>query len=155
MIRRECAFRSKSGQPCRAAPLRDGQFCIMHSPEHAKEVQEARRLGGLRRKREVTVSGAYDFDGLETVGGIRRLLEVAVLDTLSMENSLSRSRTLAYLAQIALRALEASELEQRIAVLEQDVSASPIYRARSPFDTEPLLTNTQEEGSHEPGQEAD
>ena len=39
----------------------------MHSPEHAKEVQEARRLGGLRRKREVTLSGAYDFEGLGTV----------------------------------------------------------------------------------------
>ena len=63
MIRRQCAFRLASGEPCRAPPLKDGDFCLMHSPEHAQEVQEARRLGGLRRKREATLSGAYDFEG--------------------------------------------------------------------------------------------
>jgi hypothetical protein len=108
----------------------------MHSPEHAKEIQEARRLGGLRRKREVTVSGAYDFDGLATVDGIRRLIEVAVIDTLGMENSLSRSRTLAYLAQVALRTLEVGELEQRIAILEQAVHSQQIVTSKSIFDAE-------------------
>jgi len=116
--------------------MRDGEFCIMHSPEHAKEVQEARKLGGLRRKREVTVSGAYDFDGLETVASIRRLLEVAVLDILGMENSLARSRTLAYLSQIALRSLEVGELEQRIEVLEQSFSKRNERHTVSVFDTE-------------------
>jgi hypothetical protein len=135
-MRRQCAFRFQNGQPCRAAPMRDGEFCIMHSPEHAKEVQEARKLGGLRRKREVTVSGAYDFDGLETVASIRRLLEVAVLDILGMENSLARSRTLAYLSQIALRSLEVGELEQRIEVLEQSFSKRNERHTVSVFDTE-------------------
>jgi hypothetical protein len=137
VIRRECAFRSQTGQPCRAAPLKDGQFCRMHSPEHAEEVREARRLGGLRRKREVTVSGAYDFDGLETVAGIRRLLEVAVLDTLGQENSLSRSRTLAYLAQVALRTFEVGEMEQRVAILEQAVRGTRIEQSKSPFEAIP------------------
>ncbi len=87
----------------------------MHSPEHAREVQEARRLGGLRRKREATVSGAYDFEGLETVAGIRRLIYVAVIDPLGAENSTSRSRPLAYLAMVALRSLELGNLEERLA----------------------------------------
>jgi len=139
VIRRQCAFRFQDGRPCRAAPMHDGEFCLMHSPEHTQEVQGARRLGGLRRKREVAVSGAYDFDGLDTVGSIRRLLEVAVLDTLSMDNSLSRSRTLGYLAQIALRALEVGELEQRVEVLEQAVHADPLQRSISAFDIEPAL----------------
>jgi hypothetical protein len=118
----------------------------MHSPEHAKEVQEARRLGGLRRKREVTVSGAYDFEGLETVSGIRRLVEVAVLDTLGMENSMARSRTLAYLAQVALRTLEVGELEQRIAVLEQVVGGRSYRVSDSVFEAElPLAINNEEE----------
>ncbi len=105
-MRRQCAFSGPNGEPCRDYPVRDSDFCLMHSPEHAAEVQEARRLGGLRRKREITVTGAYDFEALDTVGGIRRLVEVAVLNTLGMENSISRSRTLAYLAQVALRTLE-------------------------------------------------
>jgi hypothetical protein len=145
VIRRQCAFRLPSGEPCRAAPLKDGEFCLMHSPEHAKEVQEARRLGGLRRKREVTVSGAYDFEGLETISGIRRLVEVAVLDTLGMENSLARSRTLAYLAQVALRTLEVGELEQRLEVLEQAVHGRRNQPAASLFEAEPTLIEVGKE----------
>lgn len=121
MTQRECAFIKKSGQHCQSPPLLDGEHCLMHSPEHAQEVAEARRLGGLRRRREVTVSGVYDFVGLESVADIRRLIEIAVLDTLGLDNSIARARTLAYLAQSALKALEVGELESRLAVLEQAV----------------------------------
>ena len=136
MIRRQCAFRLPSGEPCRAAPLHDSQFCLMHSPEHAQEVQEARRLGGLRRKREATVSGAYEFNGLDTVQGIRRILEIALLDTVGMENSISRNRTLAYLAQVALRTLEVGDLEERIAALEQVIQNNPVVHESPVFDVE-------------------
>jgi hypothetical protein len=101
--------------------MRDHDFCFWHSPEHAEEADEARRLGGLRRRRERTVAGAYEFGGLSTVADIRRLLEVATIDTLSLENSVARSRTLAYLAQTALRCLEVGELEDRVAMLEAAV----------------------------------
>jgi|GEM_PF-7116615 len=47
--------------------------------------------------------------------------EVAAMDTLGMENSIARSRTLAYLAQVALRTLEVGDLEKRIVALEQSV----------------------------------
>ena len=116
----------------------------MHSPEHAQEVQEARRLGGLRRKREATLSGAYDFETLGTVDGIRRLIEVAVLDTLGMENSIARSRTLAYLAQVALRTLEVGDLEKRIVALEQSVRPQRPQHSISAFDTEASLFKTGE-----------
>lgn len=146
VIRRQCPVRLPSGELCKAPPVSDSDYCIMHSPEHAKEIQEARRLGGLRRKREVAVSGAYDFEGLETVGDIRRIIEIAVLDTLGMENSLARSRTLAYLAQVALRTLEVGELEERIELLEQIVNARKYQVSESIFDAEiPLLTNDEEE----------
>ena len=59
-------------------------------------------MGGLRRKREGTVAAAYDFEGLGSIPEVRRLLEVAVVDTLSLENSIARSRALAYLAQVAV-----------------------------------------------------
>jgi hypothetical protein len=94
----------------------------MHSPEHAEEMAEARRLGGLRRRREKAVSGAYDFEGLADVGQVQRLLEIAVSDTLSLENSVARSRTLAYLAQVALKALEVGQLADRIDALERLVA---------------------------------
>ncbi len=98
--------------------MRDSEYCLFHSPEHEAEVAEARRLGGLRRRREVTVAGAYDFCGLGSVSDVLRLLEVAVLDTLSLDNSLARSRTLAYLAQTALKAIQLGDVEERLASLE-------------------------------------
>ena len=119
VMRRQCTFRLPSGKLCRAAPLNDSQFCRMHSPEHIKEVQEARRLGGLRRKRESTILSDYQFESLDSVDGIRRIVLIAVLDALSMENSMSRARTLAYLAQVALRMLEVGEIEERVSTLEE------------------------------------
>ena len=90
----------------------------MHSPEHADEVAQARRLGGIRRRREVAVAGAYDIDSLRTTDDVLRVLEVAVLDTLAQENSTARSRTLGYLMWITLKAYEAGEIEERLASLE-------------------------------------
>ncbi len=115
---RTCQHRSETGRACGAAPLREGGYCLMHDPDHAAEVQEARRLGGLRRKREATLSGAYEFQSLVTVGDIRRLLEISVLDTLALDNGVARNRTLAYLAQVATKLLEVGEIEDRLQALE-------------------------------------
>ncbi len=121
VVVRTCCFRKEDGTPCRASPLRDGDYCLWHSPEHAEEVTEARRLGGLRRRKERTVAGAYDFQGLETIGQIRRLVEVAAVDTLSQENSIARSRALAYLAQVSVNLLEKGNLDERLRSLEDSV----------------------------------
>ena len=118
-MQRKCVFWSTTGKQCRAAPLKDGEFCLMHSPERIHEVQESRRLGGLRRKRESTISNAYQFKSLNNINGIRRVVEVAILDTLAMENSIPRNRTLATLVQVALHTLEVGDIEARIAALEE------------------------------------
>jgi len=91
----------------------------VHSPDRQKEVQEARRLGGLRHKREVTIANAFQFDSVDTVKGIRRIVLIALLDTLAMDNSIARNRTLALLVQVALLTLEKGVLEDRIIALEE------------------------------------
>jgi hypothetical protein len=113
-----CNARKEDGSACGAPPLKGGDFCVAHSPDHADEMQEARRLGGLRRRKERTLASAYEFDGLGTAEQIRRLVEIAVLDTLSLENSVARARTLAYLAQTAAKLLETGNLEQRLHEVE-------------------------------------
>ena len=104
--------------------------CFWHSPEHADEAAEARRLGGLRRRREATLAGAYEVEGLHTLPNIRRLLEIAALDALGLDNSIARSRALAYLAQVAVKLLEVGELEARLAAVEAAVQ--PIVQAVRP-----------------------
>jgi hypothetical protein len=135
------------------APLLDSQYCWAHSPEHAQEAQEARRLGGIRRKREFTLLGAYEFEGVGSIDGLQRILEIAMLDTLSMENSLPRNRTLAYLTQVALKALEVGNVEERLASLEQAVHGQRSdIGSSSLFETEPpLLEAGEEEKPNEAG----
>ena len=82
---------------------------MMHSPKHAEDMAEARRLGGLRRRREVAVSGTNEFAGLQNVADIRCILEIAVLDTLGLENSIARARALAYVAMTAVKLSEVGE----------------------------------------------
>ena len=113
-----CAALASGGVPCRQAPLTGRDHCYWHDPDNAEEAQEARRLGGLRRRRERTVAGAYEFDGLATAEQIRRLVEIAVVDTLGLENSVARARTLAYLAQTAAKLLEIGDLEDRLHEVE-------------------------------------
>jgi hypothetical protein len=108
-----CTFELPDRRRCRATPLRDEPYCFWHSPDHAEEAAEARRLGGLRRRRERTIATVYELDGLGTVDGIRRLLDIAVADALGLENSIVRARVLIAAAMAATRLLEVGELETR------------------------------------------
>lgn len=115
---RGCGARNQQGQPCRQPPLRDGDFCFWHDPEHADAAADARRLGGQRRRREGTLSGAYEFKGLESPEDLKRILEIAAYDALALENSVSRIRTLIALVQVGVRVIEVTELADRITAIE-------------------------------------
>jgi hypothetical protein len=100
-------------------------FCFWHSPGNEEEAAEARRLGGLRRRREKTVSGAYDFEGLGSVDAIRRLLEIAAIDALGLDNSIARARVLINVVTAGAKLLETGELQRRIELLEAAVGSRP------------------------------
>jgi hypothetical protein len=106
------------GRDCGAPPGRDSAFCFWHDPDKADDVADAQRLGGVRRKRERTIAAAYDFTGLGSIDAIRRILEVATTDALSLENSIARVRALISAALAAAKLLETGELEARLATLE-------------------------------------
>jgi hypothetical protein len=90
----------------------------VHDPANVEAATEARRLGGLRRRREGTLAGAYVFEGLTSIDQIRRLVEIAVLDVLGLDNSIGRARTLLAAAREATHLLEVGELEERVRLLE-------------------------------------
>jgi hypothetical protein len=113
-----CRARTATGEPCRATTLRDQDVCFWHSDEHAEEAAEARRLGGLRRRREGALSGAYELDGLASTPDLRRLLEIAAYDALGLENSVARVRAITAIVTVGARLLETGELEDRISALE-------------------------------------
>jgi hypothetical protein len=106
MVTATCAGQLPDGRRCRSWPFRGEPYCLWHSPDREDEAAEARRLGGLRRRREKALSGAFDFEGLGSIASIRRILEIATLDALGLENSIARARVLISAALAATKLLE-------------------------------------------------
>lgn len=122
MVVTVCQAKLADGRACRAAPLRDGAFCLMHDPDHAEEAAEARRLGGLRRRRDKTLLGVYDLASTATIEGLRRILDIAIFDTLRLDNSIARSRVLISTVMAGARLLETGELSARTDALEAAIA---------------------------------
>jgi hypothetical protein len=121
VAKRACNFVKTDGERCRAPPLHDSENCFVHAPEHAGEMAEARRLGGLRRKREGTLAGAFDIEGLADVSGLRRVLDITLADLLGLDNSIPRARALIALVGAGSKLLEVGEHEERLEALEAAV----------------------------------
>lgn len=107
-----------SGRPCRATPLREEPFCFWHSPETAEEAAEARRIGGLHRRKKKTVGAIYGFHGLRTVEDLQLLLETVTIETLALENTIARNRAIGGFLSVGAKLIEVGELEARLAILE-------------------------------------
>lgn len=125
VARRTCVFVMPDGQSCRAGPQRDRSYCFAHDPERATEAAEARRLGGLRRRKEGTIALAYDLPGIETVEGVRRLVQIVVTDAMGLDNGIARLRVLLAAALAAAKLLETSDFETRLEALEAATSSRP------------------------------
>src|SRR5450759_5155756 len=115
ICRRRCAYAKADGQPCQMAPLLDRPYCFSHDPERAEAAAEARRMGGLRRRKEGTIAVAYDLPGLDTAAGIRRLLDIVVTDAIGLDNGIPRLRVIISTAVAAIGLLKVGELDERLA----------------------------------------
>ena len=124
-LKRSCKALTNAGNPCRQPPQHDVDLCFWHDPANEKDAAEARRLGGLNRKREYTLQEVYDVEGLETVAELRRILQVALIGELGLENSHNRSRTLIALVGTAARLHEVGERAARVEELEGVLGQCP------------------------------
>ena len=110
--------------------MREESFCFWHAPETAEEAAEARRLGGLHRRKKKTVANIYAFNGLRTIEDHQALLETAATETLALENSIPRNRAIAQIVSAGAKLLEVGEHEERLRALEST------QEARRPSDEE-------------------
>jgi hypothetical protein len=125
---RGCTAAREDGSPCGATRRRDVPFCFWHDPASAPEAAEARKLGGLQRRRESAVAIAYDVSGVATIEQQQRILEIATLETLALPNSIARSRTLIDAVRAGLKVREAGHSEVRLAALEAEAAGRPAAR---------------------------
>jgi hypothetical protein len=111
-----CAANAASGAPCRAPATRGSGLCFWHNPRTRTKADGARHVGGLRRRREKLILREHDLGGLDSVPGIRRVVQVAVADALALENSVARSRTLIAGAVVLARLLELQAMIEALGI---------------------------------------
>ena len=72
----------------------------------------------MRRRREGTLSAAFDLGDLRTLEGQWRLLEVAVADIIALDNGIARDRLLVNAVAAAAKLRDATEVDARVTALE-------------------------------------
>ena len=98
--------------------MRDEPHCFWHAPDTAEEAAEARRLGGLHRRKKKTIAAIYGLGGLRTIEDLLALLETITIETFVLENSIARNRTVGGFLTIGAKLLEVGEFAERLAALE-------------------------------------
>jgi hypothetical protein len=136
MVGRACSYQMPDGRACRATPLRDQPFCFWHSPETSEDLTEARRMGGLHRRKKRTVATIYGFGGLHSIEDHQALLETVAVETLGLENSIARNRALTSIVATGAKLIELGDLATRIAAIEATLGPRRRSDGESVFPTE-------------------
>jgi hypothetical protein len=114
----------KTGKRCRAAAT-EGGLCFFHA--NPNKASELGRIGG-RSKHHAATESADPLPALDTAIAVRDTLARLIPDALSGKLPPRIAVGLAPLLNLQLRAIEKTDLEQRIADLEKrfaDVEAKP------------------------------
>ena len=136
MVGRACTYQMPDGRACRATPLRGEPFCFWHSPDTTEELTEARRMGGLHRRKKRTVATIYGFGGLRSIDDHQALLETVAVETLGLENSIARNRALTSIVATGARLIELGDLATRVAAIEAALGPRRRSGEESVFPTE-------------------
>jgi hypothetical protein len=114
MTTNRCQATTQDGTPCQAYALAGSDYCFHHDPARAAERRQARSKGGrARHGRHISPVGQAEPIVLDTMADVTTLLERAINETLQLENSIQRARTLGYLANLYIKALKMTPFAQR------------------------------------------
>jgi hypothetical protein len=115
-----CVHVKPDGSGCRALPRTGRPFCTFHDPEVAGERAEGRRRGGVNRsEKAATLPPDAPPLPLTTVGDVTSALAEAYNSVRTGRLAVNVGNCLAVIGQALLKAMEKSDLEARLAALEQ------------------------------------
>ena len=111
----QCKRKKSNGERCRARALVGKQFCALH--EDKNRAAELGARGGRRR----TVLPVEDFQNMQppqNAADLKALLGELIARTMAGKTDPKVTNTIAYTGTSFLRALELSDLEDRLSALE-------------------------------------
>jgi hypothetical protein len=142
-----CKGRTKAGKPCRAAAT-EGGLCFFHAnPDKAAELG---RIGGRKNRRvptELEVFVPRLVTALAMRQTVAQLIEGVIAGTIGPRIA----SALAPLLSLQLRAIEATDLEQRLAALEArpgKTDSDAALSGKQPTDLE-LNAGTPDENAND------
>lgn len=116
----KCSARTKLGNECRAAAVVGTPFCALHGdPERAAELG---RMGG-RKNRHYVDTEPVNITPPSTPEEVKNLLAQAMVDVLAKKLDPRIASTITYMSGPLLRAFESTDLQQRLARLEEERQA--------------------------------
>ena len=110
-----CKAKTKKGKPCRAAAT-DGGLCFFHA--NPNKAVELGRIGGQSKGRGLP-NGADPLPTLDSMKAVRDTVDRLIVDVYCGKLHPKIAAGLTPLLQLQLRALDATDAEQRIAKLER------------------------------------
>jgi hypothetical protein len=120
MTPRHCNALNRHGAPCNAYAIAGSDYCFHHDPDRTLERNQARRKGGrARHGRHLGPVGPHTSPNLDNLSDVAALLRATINDTLQLENSLHRARTIGYLSGLLLKALDLATLDERLTQVER------------------------------------
>ena len=110
-----CKAMTKAGAPCAAPAIRGKNFCSLHSdPSRAAQLG---RKGGMGN-RHVYENDPREVATPQTASDVKKLLAEAMAEIRAGKMDPKLGTTLGYLGTSLLKAIETSDIEQRLERLE-------------------------------------
>jgi hypothetical protein len=131
----KCSHLRPDGGRCRAYAVHNSQYCYVHDPACAAHRQAARKAGGVARSRRAAVLPADTPDkALSSAKDVSRLLADTINQTLRGEIDPRIANTVGYLATNLVKTIDRTDVEARLARLEQVVASQTGSADAKPFD---------------------
>ena len=126
MSRPTCRARRNDGEPCRGPSLPTSEFCWSHDEDRAEEMTAARSRGAAKANKLRSLEGRRLR--LDNPKALVRFVSDVVQDTLNGKVPPDVARTALYGCSIQRQLLETSELERRLAALEEQLGSGATKR---------------------------
>jgi len=113
----KCIYIKEGGEQCNAFAMGNSQFCYLHNPDITDEEKRINQTKG-GKSNIIRVNGSLPLIRAKTSQEVAELLEKTINEVRSGELDPRIANTIGYLAGHALKALEASNLDQRVEMVE-------------------------------------
>jgi hypothetical protein len=122
----------QNGMPCGGFSIGGSVYCFAHAPDQTAKREDARRRGGQAGKVATLPESTVQVRSIRDVVG---LVEETINDVRAGRVDVRVANAVGYLANVAIKAIEQSDLESRLealeAVLEPDRRRALTARRRS------------------------